>query len=448
MSIFGRKRIASNNEESDPRSEKREDTSFFTSGHQVIDAGKVKILFETIAELISTTDYEQLLRSIVDNAIRIVGAERGILFLFDERDPRHLQVKVARDNSGRNIPSPVEYSRSITKEVATTGNSKVVQVTSHDQRDLSQSIVDMKLRAAMCVRLQIKEKRLGVIYVDSRASHREFTQADLRFFDALAASLAIAVENARLVRQMVEGERAREQVKIARHIQEGLLPKTPRGIAGFDVAGWSTPAEDALGDYYDFVQLPDQRLVVAIGDVAGHGIGPAILMSSARAVLRSFADPSFRVDKVLARLSDRFYEDTGGDYYMSMFLGVLDPSDKTLIFGNAGHHPPILLRRGGTELVEIKGKDLALGFESSVEYAQRGPITLESGDVLILMTDGILEARAGEEFFGRDRLVASARRHLALPARELIAAIHKDALEFTGHKPSGDDLTLVAIKAS
>jgi sigma-B regulation protein RsbU (phosphoserine phosphatase) len=444
--LFGKKKLESEPPPPQPPGgamPSDETTSFSSS--QAIDARKVRILLDTIAELISTTDYAEVLRKIVDNAIRLVGAERGILLLFDDENKRLLRIHVARDSAGRNLAQPIQFSKSITSQVALDGEPQVLQVTSHEQQDLSQSIVDMKLRAAMCVSLRVKDQRLGVIYVDSRASEREFTRADLRFFDALAAALAIAVENARLVRERVESEKVRQQMRIAREIQEGLLPKTPRDVPGIEIAGWSAPAEEALGDYYDFVALPDGRWVIAIGDVAGHGVGPALLMSSARAVLRSFADRDFAVDYVLERLSERFYEDTGGERYMSMFLAVLDPAARTIVYGNAGHHAPLLLR--GSDVVELRGKDLALGFESGLTYMQHGPLALEEGDLLLLMTDGILEARRGDEFFGRDRLIAALRRHRELPARDLIHAVHREVQTFTAQRALADDLTMVVLRA-
>lgn len=449
MVFFGKKKVLPGPPEPDPRRSERDDSSFFKANNASLETNKVKVLLETLAELISTTDYKLLLQSIVDKAIRILGAERGFLFLFDEVDPTRLLVKVARDSQGRNLPPPYQYSTTMTKMVAADGEPRKLQVTSHDQQDLSQSVVDMKLRAAMCVSLRVQDKRLGVIYVDSRASHREFTDDDTRYFESLAASLAIAVENARLVKRTIEGERTREQVKIARRIQEGLLPKggAATAIRGFDVAGRADPAEEALGDYFDIVPLADGRCIVAIGDVSGHGLGPALLMSSARAVLRSFADRSFRIDRVLTRMSDRIHEDTGGEYFMSMFVAEVDPATRSFVYGNAGHPAPILLRADGRAGDELKGRDLALGFESGVDYGQYGPIAMNAGDALLLMTDGILEARgANEEFFGRDRLVSSVRRHLGASARDIIDGVKKDAIEFTGGS-FADDLTLLALKA-
>lgn len=418
------------------------------TGDDRIDAPKVKILLETIADLISTVDNRAILTSIVDRAIRMVRAERGILFLFENDDPSKLRIMVARDSSGRDLRPPIQYSTTVTRKVATGGEPTCWKVSSQEQAvDLSQSIVDMKLRAVMCVTLRVKDERLGVIYVDSRATHREFSRADLRFFDALAGALSVAVENARLVREIVASERMKEQIKIARTIQEGLLPQNPTGIAGFEVAGWSLPAEEALGDYYDFVPLADGRWVVAIGDVAGHGIGPALLMSSARAVLRSFTqDDTFELSEILARMNARFEEDTGGEIFMSLFVAILDPRARTITYANAGHTAPALVRKDGSSQ-ELNRTGLALGIEAGLPYEVEGPIHLAAGDTLVLTTDGILEARAGEDFFGRDRLLAVVRENSALPAKDQIGAVHRAALNFTGDAPPDDDLTLVIVKA-
>lgn len=417
------------------------------TGDDRIDAQKMRILLDTVADLISTVDHKAVLTSIVDKSIRVVGAERGILFLFQDDDPERLTISVARDSQGRDLVAPIQYSTTVTSKVASTGEPMCWKVSSQEQAvDLSQSIVDMKLRAVMCVTLRVKERRLGVIYVDSRATHREFSRADLRFFDALAGALSIAVENARLIRETVASERVKEQVKVARTIQEGLLPKNPDRIAGFEVAGWSLPAEEALGDYYDFIPLEDGRWMVAIGDVAGHGIGPALLMSSARSLLRSLTDGPFEIADILHRMNNRFEEDAGGGIFMSLFVGVLDPAKGTLVYGNAGHNPPILVRRD--EAIDLPKTGLALGIEADMDYEEAGPLEIHSGDLLIGTTDGILEARQGDDFFGRDRLLAVVRDGEGLSSGELIEAIHRSVLSFTRDVPPDDDLTLVVLRAT
>ncbi len=450
MSWFGRGRDDRRNR-GEPRtraSEPDTDQTRFLTGDDRIDSQKVRILLDTVAELISTTDHAQVLRSIVDKSIRVVGAERGILFLFEEGDPTRLRIQVARDAAGRDLEAPIQYSTTVTRKVATEGEAMCWKVSSQEEAaDLSQSIVDMKLRAVMCVTLRVKERRLGVIYVDSRASHREFSRADLRFFDALAGALSIAVENARLIRETVASERVKEQVKVARAIQEGLLPRNPVGVKGFELAGWSLAAEEALGDYYDFIRLADGRWVVAIGDVAGHGIGPALLMSSARSLLHSLTDAPFELAQVLWRMNNRFQQDTGGTLFMSLFVGIVDPAQRTLVYGNAGHAAPLLVRKNGNTTLELRGTGLALGIERDMPYGVSEPLDLAPGDVLVFTTDGVLEARRDDEFFGRGRLEQAVRAHSALAARSLIEAVHRAVLEFTGGVAPGDDLTLVVVRA-
>lgn len=442
------------------KSEKRERTSFgrppeladhtqVLTGDDRIDSQKVRILLDTIAELISTVDHKEVLTSIVDNAIRVVKAERGILFLFQDGDPERPKIQVARDNRGKDLPTPIQYSTTVVRDVCETGESKTWKVSSSQSEavDLSQSIVDMKLTSVMCTTLRVKERRLGVIYVDSRATQREFDRADLRFFDALAGALAVAVENARLIREILATERVKEQVKIARTIQEGLLPQDPGAISGFEISGWSLPAEEALGDYYDFIPLENGRWIVAIGDVAGHGIGPALLMSSARAMLHSLTDGPFELSDVLDRMNKRFEADTGGAIFMSLFVAVLDPAEKTLVYANAGQNAPMLLRDGGGKAFELERTGVALGIDGAGGYEEKGPVTFASGDTLVLTTDGILEARKGDEFFGKTRLQEAVRRFHAMSAKDLIQSVHRSVLEFTDGEPPDDDLTLMIVRS-
>lgn len=449
MGWFGRGKSDKRERTSERRSSGIGDPTQVLTGDDRIDAQKVRILLDTIAELISTVDHEEVLTSIVDNAIRVVKAERGILFLFQDGDPDRPRIQVARDNRGHDLQAPIQYSTTVVRDVCQTGESKTWKVSSSQSEavDLSQSIVDMKLTSVMCTTLRVKDRRLGVIYVDSRATQREFDRADLRFFDALAGALAVAVENARLIREILATERVKEQVKIARTIQEGLLPKDPGSLDGFDIAGWSRPADEALGDYYDFIPLADGRWIVTIGDVAGHGIGPALLMSSARSMLHSLTDGPFDLADVLDRMNKRFEADTGGAIFMSLFVALLDPVGKTFVYANAGQNAPALLEGTGSKVVELERTGVALGIDAGGGYGISGPVTFRPGDTLVLATDGILEARRGDDFYGKRRLEETVRKHRDLPSKELIAAVHRSVLDFTGGRPPDDDLTLVIVRA-
>ena len=165
------------------------DSTVYLTGDERVDSAKIKTLLDTMAELISNQDPETLLRSIVDRSIRLVGAERGLLFLKERGGA--LAVKIARDGAGRDLKGKIQYSTAVVRKVVETGRPVLLKVGAADVTDLSQSVVDLKLRAVMCVTLSVKKRVLGVIYVDSRAASREFKHSDLRFFDALASAMAI-----------------------------------------------------------------------------------------------------------------------------------------------------------------------------------------------------------------------------------------------------------------
>lgn len=423
------------------------ETSTFLTGDDRIDSRNVRLLLETMADLISDHDPAGLVRKIVDRAIRAVRAERCILLLKDADGS--VQPAVARDERGNDLGTNFRYSTSLVAKAFEQPDCLIRSIGDSDApSDLSASVVDLKLRAVMCTRLSFKDDVLGVIYVDSRATERQFTSKDSRFFEALARAISIVLENARLLRSALERERLQRSLEIAREVLAALLPKDPTELPGFDLAGASIPAETAAGDYYDFVQCPDGRLGLVVGDVTGHGVGPAMVMTGARSALRLLFRDGHDEATILARLNDRLVEDLGDGRFMSMAIGRLDPKGKTLTYANAGQTPPLLLRAaGGASSLPI-GK-LALGIEPGVKYSASEPVTLAKGDVLVWFTDGIVEARndSGEEF-GVGRVEATLRANSGATARETIDHLRNAVAAFVGGGGFEDDLTLVVLRAT
>src|SRR5262249_14020704 len=232
------------------------ESSTFLTGDDRIASRNVRLLLETMADLISDHDPAGLVRKIVDRAIRAVRAERCILLLKDADGS--VQPAVARDERGNDLGTNFRYSTSLVAKAFEQPACLLRSIgDSAAPSALSASVVDLKLRAVMCTRLSFKDDVLGVIYVDSRATERQFTNKDSRFFEALARAISIVLENARLLRSALERERLQRSLEIAREVLAALLPKDPTGLPGFDLAGRSIPAETAAGDYYDFVPLHD-----------------------------------------------------------------------------------------------------------------------------------------------------------------------------------------------
>lgn len=238
-----------------------------------------------------------------------------------------------------------------------------------------------------------------------------------------------------------------QDLKVARDIQMGLLPSERPTIPGYDVAGMARPAAQAGGDYFDWQPLPDGRLVVVIADVTGHGIGPALVMAVCRAYARASAPTSTDPELLLARLNDLICEDVKGKRFITMAVAVVN-ADGAVELVSAGHGPTLLYRAASHEIVSYGGDGLPLGIMRSERYGPKLDIRLESGDILVLLTDGFSEyARSGDgELFGDERLGEALKANAALPSDKIIAAIDEIVKNFANGAAQADDMTAVVIK--
>ncbi len=239
-----------------------------------------------------------------------------------------------------------------------------------------------------------------------------------------------------------------EEFRIAREVQERLFPAGPPELAGYDIAGASRPANATGGDYFDFIATPKGHLLVVVGDVTGHGIGPAMLMADARAYLRALALSSPTFADILAQARHLLIKDLGDEHFITLLFADLDPTTGLLTFINAGHPAGYVLAPDGRIKAEMPPNTAAVGIDRAEERLVPGKIVLEKGDLLLLLTDGILEAHAktGDEF-GEERALETVRRERAKPAAEIIHALLEDAQRFSGPgHPHQDDMTAVIVK--
>ena len=249
------------------------------------------------------------------------------------------------------------------------------------------------------------------------------------------------------VADLLDTGRMREQLEIARRIQLGFLPKALPGLQGFEIDGWNEPCYEAGGDYYDFVRLPGGRLGLAIGDVSSHGIGPALVMASARSALRALFHAADGPGDVLSRLNDVLVGDMLEDHFMTMFVGILDLRTKRLRYAVAGHERPLLLPYGSDDFLRLDAPGIPLGIRAGFAFPEGEPLRLRRDGVLACLTDGVWEATnaAGEEF-GYDRLRAVLLRSREGGAAEIMAAVRRDVLGFIGETRQSDDITLMVLK--
>lgn len=240
----------------------------------------------------------------------------------------------------------------------------------------------------------------------------------------------------------------KEESRIAREIQEHLFPVNPSTLAGFDIAGASCPAEATGGDYYDFIATPFNETLVVIGDVTGHGLGPALLMADVRATLRALAADHARLNEVLALTNRLLGDDLGGDRFITLLLAALNPATRRLQYINAGHPTGYVLDGDNHIKAELPSSTPALGLIPDTVFPAATEMTLAPSDVVVLLTDGITEApsREGEEF-GEIRALEVVRRERNRPAAEIIASLFAAVRDHTGNATPQDDVSAVIIKA-
>jgi sigma-B regulation protein RsbU (phosphoserine phosphatase) len=251
-------------------------------------------------------------------------------------------------------------------------------------------------------------------------------------------------------RKMAEQElrEHEEQFRVAREIQQHLFPKASPQLAGYDLAGVSHPAEATGGDYFDYVPMLNDGLGLVVGDVTGHGVGPALLMAETRAYLRIVGLNREDAGEVLTRANMVLADDVGYERFVTLILARLDAATRCLTYANAGHSAGLVLGPDGQVRHTLKRTGLPLGIKPDTQYRAAPAITLQPGELVLLLTDGIEEAVSPkDELFGMDRTLAVVRQHQQEPAARIVEELYKAVQEFSGGGALQDDFTVIVLKA-
>jgi sigma-B regulation protein RsbU (phosphoserine phosphatase) len=238
-----------------------------------------------------------------------------------------------------------------------------------------------------------------------------------------------------------------EQLQVAREIQQRLFPKASPALEGFDIAGVSYPAEETGGDYFDYLPMMNGAVGIIVADVTGHGIGPALLMAETRAYLRSLAANREDIGEILTTANRILAEDIGDERYVTLFLGKIDPASRTFSYASAGHPTGYVLGGNGEIKTLLKRTAVPLGINPEAKYSGAIQVPLQSGDIILVLTDGIEEAMAPDEsFFGIERTLSAVRQNREKSAREILNALYRAVRDFSGQSAQLDDVTAIIIK--
>jgi sigma-B regulation protein RsbU (phosphoserine phosphatase) len=285
-----------------------------------------------------------------------------------------------------------------------------------------------------------------VAQVINRLDGKPFDTDDLELFIALCSMVAIAIENAKMHRSLMEKQRLVKDMEFARTIQESFLPQKAPEVQRYQFSAHYTPALEVGGDFYDFIHLDENLTGIVIGDVSGKGVSAALYMAKMGSDMRTLAFTEQSPVEALAKLNDLLAERSRRGMFATLLYIELDARSGKLTISNAGHLPPIIKKADGSLMTLAKAGGAPLGMLPGMKFSQE-TAKLERGETVILYTDGIVEAmNAKEELYGYARFEALLKKSPADPGM-LKTAIIEDVNRFTGLSPQHDDMTLVCFGA-
>jgi sigma-B regulation protein RsbU (phosphoserine phosphatase) len=447
-------------------------------------------LLEITKALNSTLRLDEVLEKVVEAILALTRAERGMLLLGERADD--LSVRVQR-NFDTTDPEQVSYSTSVVADVFEMGEPRIVTDTAQDEKFSGQeSIVGLNLRTVMCVPLRLShridaapdddyeeyeddletmesadmgatqflssaeirmarasepepvQRIVGVIYVDRRSPTRFFTDQDLALFESFASHAAVAIDNASLYEEALEKRRLESEIEVAKVIQQSLLTHEFPELDWVEVYALNEPSRMVGGDYYDVLSPSDEGLTFAVGDISGKGIPAALLMSTLQSSFVAEASVQDDLAKVCVRVNEFLVKRTTPERYATFFVGRVTPAGK-LLFVNAGHNPPMILRNG--EVHRLVGGGMPLGLFAGKPYEVQ-EFAMQRGDLLLLFTDGVTEANnAAEEEFGEERFLEVIAEHPGEDVRSLGEAVFAAIARYSeGLHSYFDDVTLLLLR--
>ncbi|MGA7920829.1 MAG: GAF domain-containing SpoIIE family protein phosphatase [Candidatus Acidiferrales bacterium] len=409
--------------------------------HAVIE---LSTIVEATKRLNSTLDLAELLNIILQLTTRHTGAERGTVFLVD-RERKEIWSLVGLGLDQHEIRLPI--NRGIAGWVAENGETVNLPDAYADPR--FEPEVDIRLgfrtKSLLCLPILSKSgETIGVLQLLNKNTG-PFTSADENLLRAISDHVALALENAQLHRDLLHKQRMERDLALARSIQLGLLPERPPTLEGFDIGVSHRPSLEVGGDYYDFIPLASDTILTVVADVEGKGVGSAMVMANLQATLHALLAHLHSLERLVESLNDMMLADTRGQKFMTMFLGLLDQSNRTLHYVNAGHVQPAVVRVNG-EVEYLTEGGMVVGLFAGVRY-ERGHVKLHRGDVVVACTDGITEANnVAEEEYGTQRLVELVARERQLPAQEIVQCVLREVDLFSHGGTHEDDRVILVLK--
>jgi serine phosphatase RsbU (regulator of sigma subunit) len=388
----------------------------------------------------------EALDKLAEAAVRITGVKACSIRLVDE-EAGDLKMR-----STYGLSEEYRNKGAVTKDdpvikAAFAGEPVILDdMTDDDRVSYKEATRAEGLVSQLTVAMKFRDKPIGVLRLYS-GKPKQFNDDDIDLARAIASQCAVAITNAKLYAEAIEATRITEQVRLAGHIQRRMIPEKAPKAPGLDIAAMYIPCFDVGGDFYDFINLGENKIGIAIADVIGKGIPAAIMTSSFRGALRAYSECNCRPDdllEIVRRLNKTACAECRGGEFISLFYGIIDADKKTISYCNCGHEPPALLRN--KRMTDLSRGGLVLGVMPEAEYLSE-TVQLKDGDCLLFYTDGLIDATNFDgQFWGRENLLETFTRCAGVPAEQMIKNILAYRRRFVGLANQFDDTSMVVVK--
>jgi len=419
-----------------------------STGTNLSTVDKLRLLLDITKTISRSLDLDEVLNLVMDTLGSLLPYDAAGIYLIEfsteDKNPYIFKSKAIRGYqiSFELIEPRLKIGEGFLGAVAQSGKPIISPDVGKDPRYFAARDLT---RSELVAPIISNDRVIGVFDLESDDLDA-YSDDDLAVLQLLTSQVAIIIEKVRLHEQVVQKKRLEAQLEIARQVQLELLPASDPEIDNFDISAYVFPTEEVSGDFYDWVKVFDDQIGIVVADAVGKGIPAALLMSFLRASLRSCAQIGYAPHIAFSKVSSLLRDSIEDNQFITAIYGILDSTNKTFVFSNAGHNPPLLIKPDG-KYKYVEYGDMALGMFDDLHYHQHF-IRFEPGQVMVIYTDGITEAAnpTGEEY-GQERLAKRVLDGFDLPAKQMIDHIRKGVDDFTERKFLDDDGTLFIVKA-
>ena len=399
---------------------------------------ELRTLFEIGKELNGTLEKERIVNLLIYAVMGELVVSRCYVYLIENESLRLFACRGLKvDDLSRQALSDDAFLAAL---------STIDRLLDIEQENLAPALEPLReQQLKLVIPMQIQEEKRGLLVVGDKITSQPFQSDEIEFLSTLCNLAIISVENASLFEEALEKERIEEELNIAREIQQRLLPNECPSTEAIEISGLNIPTSQVGGDYFDCIPIDDDHLAIAIADVSGKGIPASLLMSSLHAGLRNLITPGGDIRAMVGRLNNFIQANTNFDKFITFFYCEFNLVDSTLSYVNAGHNFPYLFRADGS-VKRLETGGLLLGMMPNMPYDAE-TVPMAKGDVLLLFTDGVTEAKSAEdEDFEEERLEDVVRPALQLPMKALLGLVVDAVRTHSAGMPQSDDITMMAVR--